>query len=49
MKVYRDGKLDIIATIKASTPRPVQTLRYHHEDIERRKRAQRDARLAHFN
>lgn len=49
MRVYRNGKLDIIATIKASTPRPAQALRYHKEDTERRKRATRDARLAQFN
>ena len=48
IKVYKGTKLSIYETLKANTPRPALTAKHIQEDIERRKRALRDARLARF-
>lgn len=43
MKVYQNGKLNIIQTIKANMPRPALTRKYKKEDKERAARSRRDA------
>ena len=48
IKVYKNNKLSLIETIKANTPRPTLQALHMREDIERRKRARRDARLVQF-